>query len=116
MGFIAKSSRDVLQGRDFVKVLVIGGGGREHAIIKSLKKNERIKKIFAAPGNGGISRDAECVPIKAADICAVTDFVLKNSIDYVVVAPDDPLALGMVDALEEKNVRCFGPRQAAARI
>jgi phosphoribosylamine--glycine ligase len=99
-----------------MKVLVIGGGGREHAIIKSLKKSARISKLYASPGNGGIGRDAECVPIKASDIQAMTDFVLKNNIDYVVVAPDDPLAIGMVDALEEKGVRCFGPRKAAARI
>lgn len=99
-----------------MKILVIGGGGREHAIIKSLKKSERINKLFASPGNGGIGRDAECVPVKAVDIPAITDFVLKNNIDYVVVAPDDPLAIGMVDALEEKGVRCFGPNKAAARI
>jgi len=99
-----------------MKVLVIGSGGREHAIIKSLKKNPRITKLFAAPGNGGISREVECVPVKAADIQAITDFVLKNAVDYAVVAPDDPLAIGMVDALEEKGVRCFGPNKAAARL
>ncbi|MDR1840159.1 MAG: phosphoribosylamine--glycine ligase [Treponema sp.] len=99
-----------------MKVLVVGGGGREHAIIKSLKKNERITKIFAAPGNGGISRDAECVPIRAVDIAAITDFAVHNAVDYVVVAPDDPLALGMVDALEVKGIRCFGPNKDAARI
>jgi len=99
-----------------MKVLVIGSGGREHAIIKALKKNNRITQLYSAPGNGGISRDAECVAIKAVDIDAMTDFAVKNAIDYVVVAPDDPLALGMVDALEEKGVRCFGPNKAAARI
>jgi len=99
-----------------MKVLVVGGGGREHAIIKSLKKNERITKIFAAPGNGGIGRDAQCVPVKATDITAMTDFAVQNAVDYVVVAPDDPLALGMVDALEAKGIRCFGPNKAAARI
>jgi phosphoribosylamine--glycine ligase len=99
-----------------MKVLVIGGGGREHAIIKTLKKSAKITKLYAAPGNGGISCDAECVPVKATDIPAVEEFVLQNSIDYVVVAPDDPLALGMVDALEEKGIRCFGPDKAAARI
>jgi len=99
-----------------MKVLVIGGGGREHAIIKALKKSSRISRIYAAPGNGGIGRDAQCVPIKAADIPAMTDFAVKNAVDYVVVAPDDPLALGMVDALEERGVRCFGPNKAAARI
>jgi len=101
---------------DVMKVLVIGGGGREHALIKALKKSERVTRLFAAPGNGGIGRDAECVPIKAADICAMTDFAVKNAVDYVVVAPDDPLALGMVDALEAKGLRCFGPNKAAARI
>ena len=99
-----------------MKLLVVGGGGREHALIKSLKKDRRIKKIYAAPGNGGIACDAECVRVKAVDIFAVTEFALTNSVDYVVVAPDDPLALGMVDALEEKGIRCFGPRKAAARI
>jgi phosphoribosylamine--glycine ligase len=99
-----------------MKVLVVGSGGREHAIIKALKKSKKIKTLYAVPGNGGISREAECVPIKATDIPAITEFVLKNGIDYVVVAPDDPLALGMVDALEEKGIRCFGPNQKAARI
>jgi phosphoribosylamine--glycine ligase len=99
-----------------MKVLVIGGGGREHAIIKALKKSFRIRQLYAAPGNGGISRDAKCVPVKAADIPAMMDFVVGNAIDYVVVAPDDPLAIGMVDALQERGVRCFGPNKAAARI
>ena len=99
-----------------MKVLVIGSGGREHAIIRTLKKNSKIKKIYAAPGNGGIGRDAECVPIKAVDIEAMTQFAAQNTVDYVVVAPDDPLALGMVDALEEKGICCFGPNKAAARI
>ena len=99
-----------------MKVLVIGGGGREHAIVKALKKSTRIGKLYAAPGNGGIGRDAQCVPVKAADIPAMTDFAAQNAIDYVVVAPDDPLAAGMVDALETKGVRCFGPNKAAARI
>ena len=99
-----------------MKVLVVGGGGREHAIIKALKKSDRITKIYAAPGNGGIGREAECVPIKAVDIAGITEFSKKNAVDYVVVAPDDPLALGMIDALEEKGIRCFGPNKAAARI
>jgi phosphoribosylamine--glycine ligase len=99
-----------------MKVLVIGGGGREHAIIKSLKKDARISKIYAAPGNGGISVDAECVPIKATDIPKMTEFAVENKIDYVVVAPDDPLVLGMTDALSAKGIRCFGPDKAAARI
>ena len=99
-----------------MKVLVVGGGGREHAIIKSLKKNTRIDKIYAAPGNGGIACDAKCLPIKADDIPSVTEFAFQNHIDYVVVAPDNPLALGMVDALEARDIRCFGPNKAAARI
>jgi len=99
-----------------MRVLIIGGGGREHAIIKALKKSTRISKLYAAPGNGGISRDAECVPVKATDISAMADFAVNNALDYVVVAPDDPLALGMVDVLEEKGLRCFGPNKAAARI
>lgn len=99
-----------------MKILVVGGGGREHAIIKALKKSNRITKLYAAPGNGGIACDAECIPIKATDINTMTDFAVQNKIDYVVVAPDDPLALGMVDALEEKGIRCFGPNKAAARI
>ncbi|MCL2185120.1 MAG: phosphoribosylamine--glycine ligase [Treponema sp.] len=99
-----------------MKVLVIGSGGREHAIIKAIKKNKRVTQIFAAPGNGGISTEAQCVPIKATDKEAMTDFALKNSIDYVIVAPDDPLSIGMVDALEEKGIRCFGPNMKAARI
>jgi len=99
-----------------MKVLVIGSGGREHAIIKALKKSDKITKLFCAPGNGGIGFDAECVKIKAVDIPAVTDFAVQNKIDYVVVAPDDPLAIGMVDALEAKGIRCFGPNKAAARI
>jgi len=99
-----------------MNVLVIGSGGREHAIIKALKKSLKIKKIFCAPGNGGIGVDAECVKIKATDIPAMTDFAVKQGIDYVVVAPDDPLAIGMVDAMEEKRIPCFGPNKAAARI
>ena len=99
-----------------MKVLVVGGGGREHAIIRALSKNKRITKIYSAPGNGGISRMAECVPINAQNIKAMKYFAVKESIDYAVVAPDNPLALGMVDALEEKGIRCFGPNKAAARI
>ncbi|MCL2242890.1 MAG: phosphoribosylamine--glycine ligase [Treponema sp.] len=99
-----------------MKVLVIGSGGREHAIIKALKKNRRISQLYAAPGNGGIGRDAQNAPVKSTDIPAMLEFTLKNKIDYIVVAPDDPLAAGTVDALEEKKIRCFGPNKAAARI
>ncbi|MBQ7107783.1 MAG: phosphoribosylamine--glycine ligase [Clostridia bacterium] len=99
-----------------MKVMVIGGGGREHAIIKSLKKSPKISKIFALPGNGGIANDAECVNIGAKDIPAIVDFAKNENIDYAVVAPDDPLVLGCVDALNEIGVKCFGPNKAAAII
>jgi len=99
-----------------MKALIVGSGGREHAIIKAFKKNARIEKIYAAPGNGGISRDAKCVPIKAVDVAAVTEFAVQYSIDYVVVACEDPLVLGLVDSLKTKGIRCFGPDKAAARI
>ena len=99
-----------------MKLLVVGGGGREHAIIKSLKKNPEVTEIYAAPGNGGIAADATCVDIKATDIEAIVAFAVDNGIDYAVVAPDDPLVLGCVDALEEKGIPCFGPRANAAII
>ena len=99
-----------------MKLLVVGGGGREHAIIKSLKKNPNVTEIYAAPGNGGIAADATCVDIKATDIEAIVAFAVENHIDYAVVAPDDPLVLGCVDALEEKGIPCFGPRANAAII
>ena len=99
-----------------MKVLVIGSGGREHAIIKKLLESTKITKLYAAPGNGGIEKDAECVNIKATDISAMTAFALEKAVDFVVVAPDDPLVLGMVDALTKENIACFGPNKAAARI
>ena len=99
-----------------MKVLVVGGGGREHAIIKSVKKNEQVKTIYALPGNGGIAADAVCVNIGAKDIEAIVDFAKKNRIDYAIVAPDDPLVLGAVDALEAAGIPCFGPSKAAAII
>ena len=99
-----------------MKILVVGGGGREHAIIRKLKESPAVEKIWAAPGNGGIAADAECVDIKATNVEAVVDFAVKEAMDYVVVAPDDPLVLGMVDALAEKGIPAFGPRAAAARI
>ncbi len=99
-----------------MKILVVGGGGREHAIIKALKKNPGITKIFAAPGNGGIAQDAECIAIGALEIQKLVSFAVENKIDYAVVAPDDPLVLGCVDALEEKGIACFGPRANAAII
>ncbi len=97
-----------------MKVLVIGGGGREHAIIRKLKESSRVSEIYAAPGNGGISADAKCVNIKATDIDAMIDFAVKNQIDFAVVAPDDPLVLGMVDAFEKVGIKTFGPNKAAA--
>ena len=99
-----------------MKIMVVGGGGREHAIIKSLKKNPGVTEIFALPGNGGIAADATCVNIGAKDIPAIVEFAVNNGIDYAVVAPDDPLVLGCVDALEEKGIPCFGPRANAAII
>ena len=99
-----------------MKLMVVGGGGREHAIIKSLKKNPAVDVIYALPGNGGIAADAVCVNIGATDIEKIVAFAVENKIDYAVVAPDDPLVLGCVDALEEKGIPCFGPRANAAII
>ena len=99
-----------------MKVLVVGGGGREHAIIRSVKKNKNVELIYALPGNGGIAEDAICVDIGAKDIDGIVKFAKENSIDYAIVAPDDPLVLGAVDALEAVGVPCFGPNKAAAII
>ena len=99
-----------------MNVMVVGSGGREHAIIRKLLENKEISKIYALPGNGGMAADAECVPIDAKDIPAIVDFAVKTGVDYAVVAPDDPLVLGCVDALEEKGIPCFGPRANAAII
>ena len=99
-----------------MKIMVIGGGGREHAIIKKIKENKDVTEIFAVPGNGGIAKDALCVPIKAVDIDSIVDFAKDNGIDYAIVAPDDPLVLGCVDALEEVGIPCFGPKANAAII
>ena len=99
-----------------MKIMVVGGGGREHAIIKKLKENKNITEIFALPGNGGMAKDATLVNIGAKDIPAIVEFAKANAIDYAVVAPDDPLVLGCVDALEEIGVPCFGPRANAAII
>lgn len=101
---------------DKIDILVIGGGGREHAVIKKLKQSKHAGKIYCAPGNGGISMDAQCVNIKATDTMLVTAFAKEHKIDLVVVTPDDPLALGMVDALEAEGIRAFGPNKAAAQI
>ena len=99
-----------------MKILVIGGGGREHAIIKKLKQNKEITEIFAAPGNGGMINDATLVNIVGTDTEKIAEFAVNNKIDYAVVAPDDPLVAGCVDALEEKGIACFGPRANAAII
>ena len=99
-----------------MKIMVVGGGGREHAIIKKLKENNEITEIFALPGNGGMAEDATLVPVKATDIEGIVSFAKENAIDYAVVAPDDPLVLGAVDALTEIGVPCFGPNKAAAII
>ena len=100
-----------------MKLLVVGGGGREHAIIKKLKENPAVETIYALPGNGGIAQDAVCVPeIGAKDLPAIVDFAKSHAIDFAVVAPDDPLALGCVDRLHEAGIPCFGPDAKAARI
>ena len=99
-----------------MKILVIGSGGREHAIIKKIKQNKNVSEIYAIPGNGGIERDTICIDIKATDINAIKDFAKKNNIDYAIVTPDDPLVAGLVDALEEIKIPCFGPNKNAAII
>ena len=99
-----------------MNLLVIGSGGREHAICLALAKSPRITKLYCAPGNGGIASIAECVDIAATDIQGVLQFCKDTLIDFVMVAPDDPLAMGMVDALEAENIRAFGPLKAAAEL
>ena len=99
-----------------MKIMVVGGGGREHAIIKKIKQNPNVTEIFALPGNGGIAADATCVPIGATKIDEIVAFAKENKIDYAVVAPDDPLVLGCVDALQAEGIPCFGPNANAAII
>ena len=99
-----------------MKIMVVGGGGREHAIIKKIKENPAVTELYALPGNGGIAKDAVCVPIGAKDIPAIVAFAKEKGIDYAVVAPDDPLVLGCVDALEEAGIPAFGPHANAAII
>ena len=99
-----------------MKVLVVGGGGREHALVWKIRQSSMVKEVYCAPGNGGISQQAQCVDIPATDIDGITKFAVENKIDLAVVAPDDPLALGAVDKLEEKGIRAFGPSKAAAAI
>ncbi len=99
-----------------MKILVVGGGGREHTIVWKIAQSPKAEKIYCAPGNGGISKLAECVDIKACDIDGMVKFAKDNQIDLVMVAPDDPLVLGMVDAMEKAGIRAFGPRKNAAII
>ena len=97
-------------------ILVVGGGGREHAVIKALRRSRRSGKIYALPGNGGIAADAECVPVKATDVKGIVAFAREKKVDFAVVTPDDPLVLGCVDELEAAGVPCFGPNKNAAII
>lgn len=99
-----------------MKIMVIGGGGREDAIIKKISENKNIEKIYALPGNGGIMGEATCVDIGAEEIYKARDFAVKEKIDFAIVAPDDPLAMGAVDILEEAGIKCFGPDKLAAEI
>ncbi|NLO83391.1 MAG: phosphoribosylamine--glycine ligase [Clostridiales bacterium] len=99
-----------------MKILVVGGGGREHALVWKISQSPRVKKIYCAPGNGGISELAECVDIAAADVDGMVRFAKESNIDLTVVAPEDPLALGMVDALEDAGLKAFGPKRDAAVI
>lgn len=97
-------------------ILVVGGGGREHALIKAIRKNRSVGTIYALPGNGGIAKIATCVPIKANDIERIVSFAVEKKVSFAVVAPDDPLVLGLVDLLEERGIPCFGPTKRAAAI
>lgn len=99
-----------------MKVMVVGGGGREHAIIKKIKESPKVDAIYALPGNGGIAADATCVDIGAEDLDAIVKFAKENKMDFAVVAPDDPLVMGLVDLLEDEGIPCFGPRKDAAII
>lgn len=99
-----------------MKILVVGGGGREHAIVKSIKKNKNVSEIFVLPGNGGMKEDATIVPIGAKETDKIVDFAVKTGVDYAIVAPDDPLVLGTVDKLEQVGIPCFGPDKKAAII
>lgn len=99
-----------------MKVLVVGGGGREHAIVWKLAQSPKMPDLYCAPGNAGIAKIATCVPIKATDIAQMVDYAVQQAFDLVVVAPDDPLAMGLVDALIEKGILAFGPTASAARI
>ena len=99
-----------------MKVLIVGGGGREHAIAVKIAENRNVTKLYAAPGNGGMASLCELVPLKATDIEAIADFAKEKAIDFVVVAPDDPLCMGLVDLLSERGIAAFGPCRDAAII
>ncbi|MBQ3141402.1 MAG: phosphoribosylamine--glycine ligase, partial [Clostridia bacterium] len=99
-----------------MRILVIGSGGREHAIIKKLKQSPKVTALFAAPGNGGIAQDATCFSIGVMEFEKIADCALENKIDLVVVAPDDPLCAGLVDYLEGRGIKAFGPNKVAAQI
>ena len=99
-----------------MKILVVGGGGREHAIIRKLKESKQVDALYCAPGNGGISKDAECFPVKATDVEGMVALAKQLAVDLVFVAPDDPLAAGMVDALNKEGIMTFGPTKDAAQI
>jgi len=105
-----------LLGGRLMKILVVGGGGREHALVWKIAQSPLAGKIYCAPGNGGISSIAECVPLKATDIEGIAGFAVEKNIDLAIVAPDDPLSAGMVDELENRGIRAFGPRKNAALI
>lgn len=99
-----------------MKILMVGGGGREHALIRKLLESEKVEKVYCAPGNGGISCDAQCFSVGATDIDGMVSLAKELKVDCVFVAPDDPLAAGMVDAMEKEGIRAFGPRANAAII
>lgn len=99
-----------------MNIMVVGGGGREHAIIKKIRENKNVEKIYALPGNGGISKEAVCIDIDAKNINKIVNFAKTNSIDYAVISPDDPLVLGAVDKLSDLGIPCFGPNSKAAVI
>jgi phosphoribosylamine--glycine ligase len=99
-----------------MRVMIIGGGGREHALAVKISENPRVTALYALPGNAGIAQVAQCHPVAASDIDGIVRFAGQHAIDFAVVAPDDPLALGAVDRLSEIGVACFGPTQRAAAI
>ncbi len=99
-----------------MNLMIVGGGGREHALLEQLRKNPRVDRIYALPGNGGMAAHAECVPIRATDIDGIVAFAAEHAIDFAVIGPDDPLIAGVCDRLRAANIRCFGPSKAAAAI